>query len=223
MLRGKISRRSKGREIACQQSTQGNSRMIFFSTRNRRIHRTMKSFLGHIIVMSLFFGALPAGRCANEEAAEIDWAAHNITVVLFILHDCPICNSYVPEMNRIAEEYGRRGFAFIAAYADSGFSQEEAQEHAREYGLRFPFVIDSDHNLAARTGTKVVPEAVVFNSKREILYRGRIDDLYADIDKRRPAAQERSLREALEDIVAGRKPKRLTVPGVGCPIEPGKS
>jgi peroxiredoxin len=182
----------------------------------------MKNFCGNIIVISFLFATVPILRCANEEAAKIDWAAHNITIIFFILHDCPICNSYVPEMNRIAGEYGRRGFGFIVAYADSDFSQKEAQKHAREYRLQFPFVIDSDHKLAARTGTKVVPEAVVFNSKRDMVYRGRIDDLYADIDKRRPAALERNLREALDDIAAGEKPKRAVVPGAGCLIEARK-
>jgi thiol-disulfide isomerase/thioredoxin len=183
----------------------------------------MKRFGGHIILISFLLAALPVGRSASEVAPQIDWAAHKITVVFFVLHDCPICNSYAPEMNRIAEEYANRDLAFVTAYVDSGFSREEAQQHAHEYGFKFPFIIDFDHKLVARTGTKVVPEAVIFNSKQEILYRGRIDDLYADIDKRRPAAVERNLREALEDIVVGRKPKRSTVPGVGCPIEPGKS
>jgi thiol-disulfide isomerase/thioredoxin len=183
----------------------------------------MKIFCSTIIVGSLLFGALPAGRCANEEAAKIDWAAHKITVVFFILHDCPICNSYVPEMNRIAAKYGSHGFGFIAAYADSDFSLSEAQQHAREYRFEFPFILDSDHQLAAKTRTTIVPEAVVFNSKREVLYRGRIDDLYADVGTRRAHALETSLRDALDDIAAGHKPRRAVVPGAGCLIEPKDS
>src|SRR5262249_14895184 len=35
------------------------------------------------------------------------------TVIFFIAHDCPVANSYVPEMNRIAVKYGRSGMAFF--------------------------------------------------------------------------------------------------------------
>ena len=179
----------------------------------------MKRLFGNIIILSLLLAALPAGRCANEEATKIDWAAHKITVVFFILHDCPICNSYVPEMNRISRQYGKGGFGFVAAYVDPGFSQAEAERHAREYGFAFPFIIDSDHQLSAKTGTTVVPEAAVFSSRRDVLYRGRIDDLYADIGTRRARATETNLRDALEDIAAGRNPRRALVPGAGCLIE----
>lgn len=168
----------------------------------------------------LFLSALSrSGRAADNNKPKIDWHAHDVTVVFVVLHDCPICNSYAPEINRIAGEHDSRRFGFIVAYADSDFSFAEAQKHAREYHFNIPFVIDANHELVKSTGTKVVPEAVVFNSKREMLYRGRIDDLYADIDKRRPAPQERNLREALDEIAAGKKPKRAVVPGVGCPIE----
>ena len=164
--------------------------------------------------------AMSPATQARAAAVEIDWNAHAATVLFFILHDCPICNSYVPEMNRIAAEYRSRGFGFIAAYLDADFSRREAQQHGREYRLEFSFIVDSDHRLVGRTGTKIVPEAAVFDSEGEILYRGRIDNLYADIGQRRSAPTQWNLREALDAIASGGKPKRAVVPGVGCPIEP---
>jgi peroxiredoxin len=162
----------------------------------------------------------PVVRADGAGSLGIDWNAHRATVVFFILHDCPICNSYAPEMNRIAVEYRSRGFGFVAAYLDADFSQDEAQRHAREYRIDFPLVVDLDRELASRTRTKIVPEAAVFDRNGQILYRGRIDDLYADVGQRRAAATERDLREALDAIAKGEKPKRAVVPGVGCPIEP---
>jgi peroxiredoxin len=149
---------------------------------------------------------------------QIDWNAHNVTVLFFILHDCPISNRYVPRMNQIVQDYRDRGFGFVAVYPESDFSREEAQKHARDYHFDFPFVIDSDLRFAAELGIKVVPQVAVLNRKRELLYRGRIDDLYADIDKQRPAATRRDLREALENIAAGIKPTCPWGPAVGCPI-----
>jgi peroxiredoxin len=157
-------------------------------------------------------------KTAATVKEQIDWDAHNVTVLFFILHDCPICNRYVPAINRVARDYRNRGFRFIAVYSDIDFPAEEAQKHSREYQFDFPFVIDADHRLAARFGIKVVPQVAVLNRKRELLYQGRIDDLYADIDKKRPAAIHHDLQEALENIAAGIKPARSWAPAVGCPI-----
>lgn len=150
---------------------------------------------------------------------EIDWAGQKISVLFFLLHDCPISNSYVPEMNRIARHYANRGVQVVAVYSDSDLALDAAQQHAREYKLEFPFVIDTDKKLVTSTGTKIAPQVAVLNNLRELLYRGRIDDLYGDIDKKRPAATQHDLQDALEDVIAGRKPKQAHLPGIGCPIE----
>jgi peroxiredoxin len=173
----------------------------------------------------LLFGGTPMIVSPKEEDKKgatvtewIDWSESNVTVLFFIVHDCPICNRYVPVMNQLVRDYRKRGFGFTAVYSDIDFSPEEAQKHAQEYHFNFPFVIDTDHRLAGRLGIKVVPTVAVLNRKRELLYRGRIDDLYADVDKQRAAAIHHDLREALENIVAGIKPARAWSPAVGCPI-----
>ncbi|MFN2542211.1 MAG: redoxin family protein [Chthoniobacterales bacterium] len=174
-----------------------------------------------IAIAAMLLMSAPA-RARAAGVPDIDWKGHAATVIFFILHDCPICNSYVPEMNRIVREYGGRGFGFVAAYLDVDFPPAEAQYHACEYRFDFPFVVDGKRELAARSGTTTVPEAAVFDRNGGILYRGRIDDLYAGIGQRRSAPTQRNLREALDAIAAGEKPKRALLPGVGCPIEPIK-
>ena len=196
--------------------------MVFHATwDNSAMTMSLTKFLPVILLFGLIaLIASPEGE--SKEAAtpeeQIDWAAHNAIVLFFVLHDCPICNRYVPEMNRIVQEYRSRGFGFVAVYPESDFSQEDAQKHAREYHFDFPFVIDSDRRFAAEFGVKVAPQVAVLNPKRELLYRGRIDDLYADVDKQRPAAVHHDLREALDNIAAGIKPNQPWASAVGCPI-----
>lgn len=192
---------------------------------NRSLYHTMTRPVAKFVAALLLFGGTPMIVSPKEEDKKgatvtewIDWSESNVTVLFFIVHDCPICNRYVPEINRIVRDYRNRGFRFTAVYSEADFSQEDGQKHARDYHFDLPFVIDSEHRFAAQFGVKVVPEAVVLNSKRELLYRGRIDDLYADIDKQRPTATRHDLREALDNIAAGSKADRPSVPAVGCPI-----
>jgi peroxiredoxin len=193
--------------------------------RSRPPYHAMTRPLAKLAAAMLLFGLIHMTVSAKEEGSkaaaikeQIDWSAQKVTVLFFIVHDCPICNRYVPEINRIVRDYQGRGFGFTAVYSEADFSREDAQEHARDYRFDLPFVIDSDHRFAAQLGVKFVPEAVVLNSKRELLYRGRIDDLYADVDKQRPTAVHHDLREALDKIAAGIKPDHPSRPAVGCPI-----
>jgi thiol-disulfide isomerase/thioredoxin len=174
-----------------------------------------------LFFFALTFATIVCGDGGGTTAASprIDWSAHKFTVVLFILHDCPICNSYAPEFGRIATEYRDRGFGFVAAYAETEFSQSDAQKHARDYHLDFSIVVDSNYDLVTKFAVKVAPEAVVCDSEGAVLYRGRIDDLYADVGQRRSAVSEHTLRDALSAIAGGGKPSQKDVPGVGCPVE----
>jgi hypothetical protein len=51
-----------------------------------------------------------------------------------------------------------------------------------------------------------------------VLYRGRIDNLYADLNQRRAEATEHDLRDALDAIVDGR-PIKSQPPPIGCAIQ----
>ncbi len=51
-----------------------------------------------------------------------------------------------------------------------------------------------------------------------VVYRGRIDDTYTTFGKRRPEPTTRELRDALEAVIAGKKPKVTKTDSVGCRI-----
>ena len=52
----------------------------------------------------------------------------------------------------------------------------------------------------------------------DVLYRGRIDNLYAALGQKRPRATTRDLREALDAILAGQPVPHATNQAVGCLI-----
>ena len=47
-----------------------------------------------------------------------EWRAHKLIVLFFVTNDCPLTNSYVPEMNRIQSSYAKRRVCFYAVQAD---------------------------------------------------------------------------------------------------------
>lgn len=142
--------------------------------------------------------------------------AVNAVALIFVLADCPIANGYAPEINRLCAEYGPRGVRFFLVHVAEDLSGRAAAEHARDYGYTCPVVLDAGHVLVRRAGARVVPEAAVFGAGGERKYLGRIDDLYADLGKRRPRATQLDLRDALDAVLAGRPVPRPVTQAVGC-------
>ena len=136
--------------------------------------------------------------------------------LVFVLADCPIANGYAPEINRLCAAYGPRGVRFFLVQVDEDLSSRAAAEHAREYGYTCPVVLDGGRVLVRRAGARMVPEAAVFGPDGERKYLGRIDDLYADLGKRRARATSLDLRDALDAVLADRPVPRPVTQVVGC-------
>ncbi len=139
-------------------------------------------------------------------------------VLLFLGHDCPISNSYAPEIKRLCQEFSPGDVAFCVVYADSELTREEASKHASEYCLPCPAILDPKMSLALQVGATVKPEAAVLSPQGELLYRGRIDNLYADFGKRRPQPTCRDLKNTLETVLTGRSVKVARTKAIGCDI-----
>lgn len=136
------------------------------------------------------------------------------TVLLFLMHDCPVANAMAPEMGRIANEYGDKGIAFFRVYATE--SADEVNTHAREAGLPIPGLLDPSLRLADAVGATRAPEAAVISPTGALLYCGRIDDRAVKAGVIRPVAKQQDLRRALDAILAGKVPDPQFTQAVGC-------
>jgi hypothetical protein len=139
--------------------------------------------------------------------------------LIFVGHDCPISNGYSPEIVRICKEYMPKKVAFCVVYADADLGKDVAQKHAREYGYCCPAVLDPEMKLARRVGASIKPEAAVLSPKGELVYRGRINDLYIDFGKKRAHPTRHDLKEALNAILAGKPVPVARTRAVGCYID----
>jgi hypothetical protein len=80
-------------------------------------------------------------------------------------------------------------------------------------------LLDHQRRLVKMAKAKVTPEAVVWGRKGQLLYRGRIYDLYAELGKKRSAPTHHDLREALDAITSGRKVLQKETEPIGCLIQ----
>ena len=180
----------------------------------------------------LFSILVLSAQAAEISVNDVDGGAHRplaeagqaATVLLFVMHDCPIANSYAPEISRIAEEYRARGVRSYVIYGEDDLPPAEAKKHAREYAYRCPALLDPGRALVRAAGATVSPEAAVFSPKGALLYRGRIDDRAIAPGKHRAEPRQRDLRAALDAILAGKPVRERFTKAIGCYLpEPSKT
>ncbi len=138
------------------------------------------------------------------------------TVVYFVTNDCPISNRLMPEVGRICEGVEAKQGRCLLAYVDASLSVKGVREHQRDYGIRLPTVLDADHSLVRLAGATVTPEAAVFDRRGELAYRGRINNLYAALGTPRRHPTENDLRDALDEVMAGKAVTKPRTQAIGC-------
>jgi hypothetical protein len=147
-------------------------------------------------------------------------AGSRVEALFFITNDCPVSNYYSHEIRRICDVYATRGVGCALVYTDPALTDEQARQHAKDYGHgSYPKIVDRTHTLVKATGAAITPTAVLIKPDESIAYRGRIDNFYAAIGKTRRIVTEHDLRDALDAVIAGKPVAKPEAPPVGCYIQ----
>lgn len=155
---------------------------------------------------------------AGASHTQAEWQSAKAVVLYFITTDCPISNSYVPEMNRIAQDYAARGVRFYGVIADTSTPLADVRKHVQEFGYTFPMLLDPKQTLIRFTKADTTPEAAVLTPGSALKYLGRIDNRVEGFGKQRPQATEHDLRDGLDAVLAGKAVARPAIAPVGCSI-----
>lgn len=139
------------------------------------------------------------------------------TVVVFLSFECPVSNAYAASLAELAKEYAPKNVTVIGL-CPCDVPAAEVEKQAREFRLGFP--VYKDVGLAAVDALKAAttPEAFVVDRHGKLRYRGRIDNGYYARLKKNPQVTSQDLRNALDDLLAGRPVRQPATPSVGCPI-----
>jgi hypothetical protein len=168
-------------------------------------------------------GALDFQLRDTQGAAHMpaEWAAAKAVVIYFTTTDCPIANSYVPEMNRIHDAYAPRGVAFFAVQTDLAIPEADVVKYARDFRYSYPLLLDPQQRLVRLAGATITPQVAIFAPSGTLLYLGRIDDRVADFGKQRLKPTVFDLRDSLDAVLAGKPAPHATTKSIGCAITLG--
>jgi len=158
-----------------------------------------------------------SGRMLSLDELKSDKA----TVVMFLCNHCPYVIHVNDELVRLANDYIRKGVAFVAISANDveHYPQdgpELMKKHAAEVGYPFPYLYDESQNVARAYDAACTPDFYVFDREMRLAYRGRLDDSRPKNDN---PLTGRDLRAALDAVLEGRPVDEVQYPSGGCNIK----
>lgn len=182
----------------------------------------MKTIFTLIIALLLNVWTISTAHAAPVSFKDVNGKTHVLadknwraTVLIFVARDCPISNTYAPELNRITAQYAKNA-RFFLVYPDQDLRAEKARHHAREFAYTMPLILDAKHQLVRAVGATVTPQVAVLGSDGQRLYLGRINNLYIGFGKKRARVTQNDLRNTLDAILSNQSVPHATTTAIGC-------
>jgi peroxiredoxin len=148
------------------------------------------------------------------------YADKDVLVVMFTCNHCPYVQATESRLVEIQRDYADKGVQLVAInsndsakYPEDSF--DEMVKRAERKGFNFPYLRDKSQEVAKAYGAVCTPEMFVFDKARNLRYRGKVDDNWEHPDK----VKRRFLREALDEILAGKEVTHPWEPAIGCSIK----
>jgi len=155
----------------------------------------------------------------NRRYSLTSFAGKPVLVVIFSCNHCPYVKDYETRMVSIQRDYAAKGVQLVAinsnddkAYPEDSFT--EMVRRAKERGFNFPYLRDETQTVVEAYGGICTPHVFAFDNRRILHYRGRIDD---SRDKSKVTSHD--LRNALDDMLAGREVSVPDTKPFGCSIK----
>lgn len=144
-----------------------------------------------------------------------------LTVYFFLSESCPICQSTTLEIKKICKDFESDDIKFIGLFPNQTNSTANSRSRfSQKYELNFLLVADSSQKLTKKFDATITPEVIVIeNNNQTIIYRGKVDNSFESVGKRRAVVTEFYLRQALNFWKNGKVSLiKNTIP-VGCYIQ----
>jgi peroxiredoxin len=165
---------------------------------------------------------LPAAGGGEVSLSEISagWAA---TVVVFTCNHCPYARAWHDRLQDVARDYADRvGFVQISSndgtrYPKDSFEMMEERVAADEFAT--PYLYDESQAVARAWRATVTPHVFVIDANGAVVYEGAPDGYHAPSLRDWNGEPGQWLREALDDVLAGRPVARPWTEPIGCSMK----
>jgi thiol-disulfide isomerase/thioredoxin len=152
----------------------------------------------------------------GKRHAVADLRESKAIAVVFLCNECPVVRSYLPQLNALQKEFGKKGLSIVALNPNKGDAEsvKAMKKMATKSKLSFAYLRDDRQVVAKTYGARLTPEVFLLDANRKIVYHGAIDD--DRTLKGRP--KKKYLSDAIAATLAGKTPDKTHARPFGCAI-----
>jgi peroxiredoxin len=149
----------------------------------------------------------------------LEAAASTATVVVFTCNHCPYALAWHARLQQVARDFHDHGVRMLQINSNDATRYQRdspaamaARVDAGEFAS--PYLRDETQDVARIWGATVTPDVYVLDREGRVVYHGAPDEDYSD-----ESLAARWLRDALDDVLAGRPVRRAQTRSLGCTIK----
>jgi thiol-disulfide isomerase/thioredoxin len=139
-------------------------------------------------------------------------------VVMVQGNGCPIVRNAMPRFQALKNEYADKGVQFFLLNSNLQDNRQTVAREAEEFGYDIPVLIDDTQIIGESMDLVRTGEVFVLDPKTwSVTYHGAVDDRL-DYETQKAEASEHYLKNAIDDMLAGRQVKVASTEPLGCLI-----
>ena len=150
-----------------------------------------------------------------------DYPDANAYLIMFICNHCPYVKHVADKLAKLARAYQERGVAVFGInsndvdnYPDD--APDKMKQEKEQRGYTFAYLSDDTQEVAKAYQAACTPDFYVFNSQRQLAYRGQMDDSRPESGI---AVTGADLRSALDAVLEGSAMLEEQKASLGCNIK----
>jgi len=140
-------------------------------------------------------------------------------LVIFMCNHCPFVKAKIEAIKELHDKF-KDDISIVGInsndsvkYPDDDFDSMKAV--AKEKGLEIDYLVDETQEIAKKYGAMCTPDPFLFNSQKELVFHGRIDNAMKPDD----TATEKTMIVNMKKLIAGEKIEKNFDPSIGCSIK----
>ena len=148
-----------------------------------------------------------------------DYNNYKGILVIFMCNHCPYVKAKVDALNELYEKFGKE-IAMIGINSNDSVDYPEdsfdaMKQTAEEKGFGFDYLVDETQEVAKKYGAMCTPDPFLFNSQKQLVFHGRIDNAMKPDD----TVTEKTMVNNMQRLLSDEKIEKDFDLSIGCSIK----
>ena len=154
---------------------------------------------------------------SQQKDIKLALSSADYSLFVFLSPECPLCQNYSNVLNGLYKKF-EGSINMYSIIPGNAYNQKDVNTFASTYHIQFPLLTDATKKLSDYLKASITPEAILVDSKGQLIYKGAVDNLLEGLGKRRIKATSNYLEDAITAAINHQPITIKRTKAIGCKI-----